>query len=61
MRAFLKRCAAFRHDEDGPTATEYGIMLGLLLIPIMVVAGEFNDHVNNMYNIIIAACTSEGL
>ena len=32
MNAFLNRAKAFLKNEDGPTATEYAVMLALIII-----------------------------
>jgi pilus assembly protein Flp/PilA len=32
MQAFLNRAKAFLASEDGPTATEYAVMLALIIV-----------------------------
>lgn len=32
MQAFLNRAKAFLINEDGPTATEYAVMLALIIV-----------------------------
>lgn len=32
MQAFLNRAKAFLVNEDGPTATEYAVMLALIIV-----------------------------
>jgi len=39
MKTFVKRLRSFLQSEDGPTATEYGVMLALI---ILVAVGAIN-------------------
>lgn len=39
MMSFMKRWRSFLRSEDGPTTTEYGIMLALI---ILVAVGAIN-------------------
>ena len=39
MMSFAKRLRSFLRSEDGPTATEYGVMLALI---ILVAVGAIN-------------------
>ncbi len=39
MMSFVKRLRSFLRSEDGPTATEYGVMLALI---ILVAVGAIN-------------------
>ena len=49
MRVWLQRGLSFLLSEDGPTATEYAILLGLLATAALVAMAEFGDHMDNLY------------
>lgn len=36
MSKFLEKAKAFLKSEDGPTATEYAVLLALILIAVIV-------------------------
>jgi len=49
MTAFWKRVGAFLAAEDGPTATEYGVMIAVICVAVISALSAFGDHMNNIY------------
>lgn len=49
MNALLERLRAFLRSEDGPTATEYAVLLALIAGGVLSVMANFGTHVNDMY------------
>jgi pilus assembly protein Flp/PilA len=51
MRSITKKIQRFLHREDGPTAAEYAIMLGMILMVILatvyVVGSQTSDSFSN--------------
>ncbi|MCP4248721.1 MAG: Flp family type IVb pilin [bacterium] len=39
----------FLRSEDGPTATEYAIMLALIAMAVVVAMRQFGEHVSGIY------------
>jgi len=53
MRALLEeKIRTFLQDEQGPTVTEYAVMLGLIVVGVMVAMGQFGVRVSGIYSII---------
>lgn len=46
-RKFLKR---FRSDEKGATAIEYGLLVGLIAISLMIGIGAVYDAIDKMFS-----------
>lgn len=57
MNAFLNRAKTFLKSEDGPTATEYAVMLALI---ILVAIGAITSLGGKVNEIFAAADTSVG-
>jgi pilus assembly protein Flp/PilA len=49
MQAFLSRAKAFLESEDGPTATEYAVMLALVLMVVIGGVTLLGTKVNDMF------------
>ncbi len=49
MNAFLKRAKHFLQSEDGPTATEYAVMLALIIVIAMGAIGTIGTTVTQAY------------
>ncbi len=49
MNALIKRACAFLKSEDGPTATEYAVLLALIAVGVIATLANFGTHVNDMY------------
>lgn len=39
-------------EEDGPTATEYAVLLALIAMSVVVAMSQFGGHVSGIYNYI---------
>jgi len=49
MNAFLSRAKDFLKSEDGPTATEYAVMLALIIVVAIAAIGTLGGTVNEMF------------
>lgn len=49
MNAFKRRLALLLKSEEGPTATEYAVMLAVISMGVLVAMVSFGQHVNNIY------------
>ncbi len=46
MKAIVNRAKSFLRSEDGPTATEYAVMLALIIVVAAVAAKSLGTAVN---------------
>ncbi len=49
MQAIVKRAKSFLTSEDGPTATEYAVMLALIIIVAMAGITLLGAKVNSIF------------
>jgi pilus assembly protein Flp/PilA len=49
MSNFLTRAKSFLHSEDGPTATEYAVMLALIIIVALGAITGLGSTVNGIF------------
>jgi pilus assembly protein Flp/PilA len=49
MQAFVNRVKSFLKSEDGPTATEYAVMLALIIIVALGAIGTLGQSVNQAF------------
>ena len=49
MKAFLQRTLRFLRSEDGPTATEYAVLLAIIAATTLVAMGMFGERMNALY------------
>lgn len=61
MKAFITRAKQFLKSEDGPTATEYAVMLALIIIVALAAIGLLGDKVNEIFGDVKTALEGEGL
>jgi pilus assembly protein Flp/PilA len=40
----------FRHDEDGPTMVEYGLMVGLIAIVVAIAAIVLGQNISTIFS-----------
>lgn len=45
MKAFLNRAKAFLVNEDGPTATEYAVLLALIIVVSIAVLTTLGQNI----------------
>jgi pilus assembly protein Flp/PilA len=50
MNAFLTRAKNFLRSEDGPTATEYAVMLALIIIVSLAVITSLGTTVQGIFS-----------
>jgi pilus assembly protein Flp/PilA len=50
MRALVSRVQAFLVNEDGPTATEYAVMLALIIIVALGAITLLGQKVNTIFS-----------
>ncbi len=49
MKALVSRIKAFLINEDGPTATEYAVMLALIIVVCLVAIGLLGNTVRGIF------------
>jgi Flp pilus assembly pilin Flp len=49
VRTFIGKACAFVHDQSGPTATEYAVMLSLILMTAIGAIGIFGGSLGNLF------------
>jgi Flp pilus assembly pilin Flp len=49
VNSFRKRANALLRSEDGPTATEYGVMIAVICVAVIGALSSFGVHMNNLY------------
>ena len=55
MNALRNELRALLKSEDGPTATEYAVLLALIAVGVLATMASFGTHVNDMYVTIATA------
>lgn len=50
MRWFTARARVFMREEDGPTATEYAVMLALIVVGCIVIVGNIGSKADDMFS-----------
>lgn len=49
MNAFLTRAKNFLKSEDGPTATEYAVMLALIIVAAITIITQLGSTVTGVF------------
>ena len=57
MQRFLKTAKSFIKSEDGPTATEYAVMLSLIIVACIATISLLGAEVNNLFGSVKLALT----
>jgi Flp pilus assembly pilin Flp len=52
MNGLLQHMARLSRSEEGPTATEYAVLLGVIAVGVLSSMSLFGDHMNNIYTIV---------
>jgi pilus assembly protein Flp/PilA len=62
MSEWITRVARFLHDEDGPTAVEYAVMLALIVVVCIAAITTLGSNANNTFSNVAlnAAVSSSG-
>jgi pilus assembly protein Flp/PilA len=50
MSGLIKAVQRFVVSEDGPTAVEYAVMLGLIVVAIVVIVGQLATSVSGTFS-----------
>ncbi len=50
MNSFVKRAKQFLKSEDGPTATEYAVMLALIIVACIGAITALGGSVSDMFD-----------
>jgi Flp pilus assembly pilin Flp len=49
MSVWKDRLAAFLRSEDGPTATEYAVLIAVICVAVIGALSSFGVHMDNLY------------
>ena len=49
MKTLIKRAKSFLKSEDGPTATEYAVMLALIIVVALTAIQLIGEKVESMF------------
>ena len=60
MKALVKRAKDFLVSEDGPTATEYAVMLALIIVVALGAISVLGTKVSAVFNNVHTTITSQG-
>ncbi len=52
MKSIVKRAKSFLKSEDGPTATEYAVLLAVISATVLGAMGAFGIKMGNIYVIV---------
>ena len=58
MKTFLRKIVAFINDEEGASAVEYGLLVGLIAVVIIASVRLLGTQLNSMFTSITAALAS---
>ena len=50
MKGYMSKVREFLVSEDGPTATEYAVMLALIIIVALTAIGFLGSKVSNIFS-----------
>lgn len=50
MKTYMRKIVAFFTDEDGASAVEYALLVGLIALAIMAGASILGTKINNAFN-----------
>ncbi len=60
MQGFLNRAKTFLKSEDGPTATEYAVMLALIIVVAIAAISSLGTKVSGMFSAVDGTLTVPG-
>lgn len=49
MKTILQITMRFARSEDGPTATEYAVMIAVICVAVIGALSSFGVHMDNLY------------
>ena len=50
MKTYLRKIVAFINDEEGASAIEYGLLVGLIALAIVAGATPLGTNITNMFS-----------
>jgi pilus assembly protein Flp/PilA len=50
MKTYMQKVMAFIRDEEGASAIEYALLVGLIALAIVVGAGALGSGINSAFN-----------
>ncbi len=60
MKALVKRAKDFLVSEEGPTATEYAVMLALIIVVSIGAISVLGTKVSSVFNNVQTSMTNQG-
>ncbi len=60
MQNFMNRAKQFIKSEDGPTATEYAVMLALIIVVAIAAVSSLGTKVSQMFSAVDGTLTVPG-
>ncbi len=60
MNAFCERLRQFVRSEDGPTATEYAVLIAVICVAVIGALSSFGQHMDNLYTTIASTVPTGG-
>lgn len=60
MKALVKRAKEFLVSEDGPTATEYAVMLALIIVVALGAISVLGTKVSTVFNNVKTSLSNQG-
>jgi pilus assembly protein Flp/PilA len=60
MKSFVDRAKAFLQSEDGPTATEYAVMLALIIVVAIAAISSLGTKVSSIFSAVDGTLTVPG-
>ena len=58
MSVLRQRVKNFLNAEDGPTATEYAVLLSLIVVGLFVTLATLGENVNGLYQAIASVAAN---
>lgn len=52
VKGWLQLTARLLRSQEGPTATEYAVLLGVIAVGVLSSMSLFGDHMTNIYTIV---------
>lgn len=61
MKSFTNRVRDFVRSEEGPTATEYAVMLALIIIVVISAVAALGTKINGVFTRIVTDMEAKGV
>ena len=60
MNAFCQRLRQFVRSEEGPTATEYAVLIAVICVAVIGALSSFGARMDNIYTSIASTVPASG-